>query len=325
MEYRELGKTGLRVSALSYGASPLGSVFREIDEDKGIRTVHTAIDLGINFIDVSPYYGLTKAETVLGKALQEIPRDAYYLETKVGRYGDAQFDFSAERVTASVNESLARMNVDYVDVIQCHDVEFGDLDQVVNETIPALRKLQEQGKVRFVGVTGLPLKIFRYVLDRTDLDAILSYCHYSLNDTALEELVPYLKEKGVGIINASPLSMGLLSNQGAPDWHPACDEIKHTCAQAAAFCRDQGVDIVQLAVQFSVSNTDLATTLVGTANPEHLRKNVKWLESPLDKELLAEVQAILAPIHGKTWSSGRPENNQVVVGGRERRYSGELT
>ena len=309
MEYRDLGRTGLKVSVLSFGGSSLGSVFRNTDEVEGIRTVHTAIDLGINFIDVSPYYGLTKAETVLGKALREIPRDAYYLATKVGRYDDSAFDFSASRVTRSVDESLARLHVDYVDLIQCHDIEFGSLDQVVRETIPALRRLQEQGKVRFVGITGLPLKIFRYVLDRAEVDTILSYCHYALNDTSLETLIPYLQEKQVGIINASPLGMGLLTERGTPPWHPASEEIKETCARAVAYCRNKGVDIARLAIQFALANPDLSTTLVGTANPENLEKNVKWLEGPIDTELLAEVRAILAPIHNKTWLSGRPENS----------------
>ncbi|GIV79647.1 MAG: oxidoreductase [Litorilinea sp.] len=309
MEYRILGKTGLRVSVLSYGASPLGSVFREVDEAEGIRAVHTALDLGINFIDVSPYYGLTRAETVLGKALRGIPRTQYVLATKVGRYGDQEFDFSAARVTASVEESLRRLNVPYIDLIQCHDIEFGDLDQVVNETIPALRRLQQQGKVRFIGITGLPLKIFRYVLERTDVDSILSYCRYALNNTQLVDLIPFLQEKQVGIINASPLSMGLLTNRGAPAWHPASEEIKQTCARAAAFCREQGVDIAKLALQFALANPDIHTTLVGTANPENIRKNVAWMEEPLDEELLAQVQQILAPIHNQIWLSGRPENN----------------
>ena len=309
MEYRPLGKTGLMVSTLSYGASSLGSVFRSIDESEGIRAVHTVLDLGINFIDVSPYYGLTKAETVLGKALKGIPRDKYYLATKLGRYGEDEFDFSSQRITGSVDESLARLGVDYLDLIQCHDIEFVSLDQIVNESIPALRKLQEQGKVRLVGITGLPLNAFRYVLDRTEVDTILSYCRYSLNDTALLDLVPYLKERGVGIINASPLSMGLLSNRGAPDWHPAPELIKETCAQAAAFCREQGVDIAQLAIQFSVSNPDLPTTLVGTANPNNIEKNARWTEDPIDQALLAEVLKILEPIHNRTWPQGRLENN----------------
>jgi len=308
MEYRKLGNTGLDVSILGYGASPLGSVFRNIDELVGIQTVHTAIDLGINFIDVSPYYGLTLAETVLGKALKELSRDAYYLSTKVGRDGDAEFDFSADRVIQSVDESLARLNVEYIDLIQCHDIEFGSLDQVVNETLPALEKVREQGKVGFIGITGLPLNIFRYVIDRAKVDTILSYCHYSLNDTALVDLVPYLKEREVGIISGSPLSMRLLTEQGPPDWHPAPQDIQQACAKAAARCRAKGVDIARLAVQFGLANTDIATTLVGTASPDNLRKNVEWALSEFDDELLAEVQEILAPVHNKTWSSGLEEN-----------------
>ena len=309
MEYRVLGKTGLKVSALSFGASSLGSVFRAVDEAQGIRTVHVALDLGINLIDVSPYYGLTQAETVLGKALKGIPRDTYYLATKVGRYGDDTFDFSAGRVTASVDESLARLNTGHVDIIQCHDIEFGHLDQVVGEALPALRQLQKQGKVHFVGVTGLPLRIFHHVLDRAEVDTILSYCHYSLNDTTLSTLVPFLKEKQVGIINASPLSMGLLSDRGAPAWHPASAEIRAACARAAALCRARGTDLSKLALQFSVAHLDLATTLVGTASPQNIANNVRWLDEPIDQELLSQVMQILVPIRDQTWPSGRPENN----------------
>jgi L-galactose dehydrogenase len=309
MEYRTLGKTGLRVSMLGYGASSLGGVFRSINEAEGIRSVHAAIDLGINLIDVSPYYGLTTAETVLGKALKHIPRDKYYLATKLGRYGEDVFDFSPQRITGSLDESLARLGVDYVDLIQCHDIEFVALDQIVQETIPALYKFKESGRVRFIGITGLPLNIFRYVLDRAKVDTVLSYCHYCLNDTALADLVPYLNGKGVGIINASPLGMGLLTNRGTPDWHPASEEIKKTCAKAAAFCRAQGVDIAQLAIQFGVSNPDLPTTLVSTANPENIERNVRWTEMPIDQALLAEVLKILDPIHNQTWLQGRVENN----------------
>src|SRR4051794_16572295 len=197
MIYRTLGKTGLRVSALSYGASPLGSVFRAIDEAEGIRTVHTALDLGINFIDVSPYYGLTRAETVLGRALARVARDRYFLATKVGRYGENEFDFSAARVTRSVEESLGRLGIDTIDLIQCHDIEFGDLNQVVEETLPALERLREAGKVRFIGITGYPLRIFREVLERRPVDTILSYCRYTLNDRSLEQMLPYLGARGV--------------------------------------------------------------------------------------------------------------------------------
>ncbi len=309
MKYRALGATDLTVSKLGFGASSLGGVFRKIDEAEGIRAVRTALDLGINFIDVSPYYGLTKAETVLGKALKGVRRDRYCLATKVGRYGADLFDFSASRVTASVDESLERLGISHIDLIQCHDVEFGSLDQVVEETIPALRRLQETGKVRFIGVTGLPLKIFRIVLGRTEVDTILSYCRYCLNDVSLESLLPYLKEKQTGVINASPLGMGLLTGRGAPEWHPASPAIKTACRQAAAYCRTRGTDISRLAMQFSTLNPSIATTLVGTASPENIGKNVRWAEEPIDEELLAEVLRILEPVHNQTWQSGRPENN----------------
>jgi L-galactose dehydrogenase len=310
LEYRVLGKTGLKVSALSLGASSFGGgVFRAVEESEAIQTVKTAIDLGINLIDVSPFYGLTRAETVLGKALRGIRRDRYYLATKVGRYGDTEFDFSARRVTASVDESLRRLGVEYVDLIQSHDNEYGDLNQIINETLPALRKLQETGKVRFVGVTGYPLRIFDHILHRAEIDTILSYNHYSLNDTTLFTLLPLLKDRSVGVINASPLSQGLLTNRGTPAWHPAPEDVKKVCAQAATFCRNRNSDIAKLALQFSLKNLEIATTLVGTADPVNLRKNVEWIEEPVDEDLLAVVMQILNPIMNQTWIVGRPENN----------------
>ncbi|HYK90581.1 MAG TPA: aldo/keto reductase [Acidobacteriota bacterium] len=309
MEYRTLGKTGFAVSKLSFGASSLGGVFREVDEAEGIRTVRVALDLGINFIDVSPYYGLTRAETVLGRALRGVRRDKYCLATKVGRYGVDVFDFSARRVTASIDESLDGLGVDHIDLIQCHDIEFGSLDQVIEETIPALRRLREIGKIRFIGVTGLPLKIFETVLARTEVDTVLSYCRYCLNDMSLEKLFMFLKEKKVGVINASPLSMGLLSERGAPEWHPAPSDLRTACAAAAVHCLARGADISRLALQFSTSNPSIATTLVGSASPKNIEKNVRWVDEPLDEELLDDVLRILEPVRDKTWPSGRPENN----------------
>lgn len=311
MEYRPLGNTGLKLSSLSFGASSLGGVFHAIKEDEAIKAVHVSIDAGINFIDVSPYYGLTKAETVLGKALKGIQRDKYILATKVGRYGAeaANFDFSAKRVKASVDESLARMGVDHVDLIQVHDMEFGSLDQVANEAVPALRDIVKAGKARFVGITGLPMAAFKYVIDRVQVDTILSYCHYELNDTALIDLVPYLESKGVGIISASPLGMGLLSNRGTPSWHPAPEEVKAKAREAAEHCRSRGKSIEKLAVQFAVAEKKIASTLVGSANPQNMLDNIAAINEPLDEELLAEVLAILKPIHNVTWTSGRAENN----------------
>ena len=314
MQYRKLGKTGLEVSVLSFGASSLGSVFRETREDESIRTVHEAVDHGINLIDVSPYYGRTKAEAVLGKAIQQLPRDRFLLSTKAGRYGADEFDFSKERVMSSVEESLTRLRTDYVDILFLHDIEFVPAKQVMEEAIPALQRLKAQGKIRFYGISGLPLQLFETWLPQADMDAILSYCHYSLNDTSLLDLLPLIETYRIGLVNASPLSMGLLSSRGTPDWHPAGPEVKELCRRAAEFCARQGADIAKLAVQFSTANDRIPTTLVSTANPENIRKNIEWIGEPLDQELLKEVLLILEPIHNQTWVSGRPEYNETVRG-----------
>jgi len=311
MQYRTLGHTGLKVSALAFGGSSLGSAFRPIDEGEGIRAVHTALDHGINLIDTAPYYGATTAETVLGKALRGVPREKYHLATKVARYGpeEKDFDFSAKRVTASVDESLVRLGVAYVDFIQVHDMEFGDLEQIVHETIPALQKVKVAGKARFVGISCLPVRLLRAVLDRAPVDQIQSYCHYCLNDTALADLLPYLRQKGVAIFNSAPLAMRLLSNDGPPAWHPAPASLRAKCAEAAALCRARGSDIGKLALQFSLANPDIHTNIVGTADPRRVLHNLRDLAEPLDQTLLADVQKILVPVHNLTWPSGRKENN----------------
>lgn len=307
---RSLGNTGIDVSPLGFGASPLGGVFGDVDEADGIRSVHEAVKLGVNFFDVSPYYGATKAETVLGKALKELPRDSFVVGSKVGRYGESTFDFSAARVTASVEESLARLNVDRLDLVQCHDIEFGDLDQVVNETLPALVKLREAGKVRAVGVTGYPLDIFPYVLDRVPpgtLDVVLSYCRYTLADDALAGMLPALKAAGVGVINAAPLSMGLLTDAGPPPWHPASAAVKEASAAAAALCKERGSSLAALALQYALNADPLSvtSTVVGIDSTATLAKNVAVMMTPMDKTLLRDVKAIFKPVANVAWASGK--------------------
>lgn len=311
MEYRAIGTTGLNVSVIGFGGSSLGSAFREIDESAGIRAVRTAIDCGINLIDTAPFYGATKAETVLGKALHGVSRENYLLATKVGRYGNnaGYFDFSAERVTRSVDESLERLGVEHIDFIQVHDIEFGSFRQIIDETLPALHALKEAGKVRFVGVTALPLQALRHMVEHAPIDQVQSYCHYCLNDTSLDGLLPLLGEKGIALFSSAPLAMRLLSDAGPPDWHPASDELKARCAEAAAFCRASGSSLGKLALQFSVSNPDIPTTIVGTSDPDRVLENIWDISEEIDEDLLAGVREILAPVRNLTWALGIPENN----------------
>ena len=315
MIYNEIGKTGMRVSNLGFGASSLGGVFHSIREDEGIRAVHTAVDGGINFIDVSPYYGHLKAETVLGKALKEIPRDKYYLSTKVGRYGKDgvnTWDYSAERVTASVYESMERLNIDYIDLINVHDIEFqaslpGGLQKVCDETLPALVALKKKGVVGHVGITDLQPENLKWVIEHVEegtVESVLNFCHYSLNDTLLTEYLDFFEQHGVGVINASPLSMGLLSSRGTPDWHPAPQALKDACARAAAFCADKGYPIEKLAIQFSTSlNPRIATTLFSSANPANVQKNIDFVNDPIDGQLVKEVQRIIGDQMGARWKN----------------------
>ena len=310
MIYNEIGKTGMKVSNLSFGASSLGGVFHSIKENDGIKAVITAVENGINFIDVSPYYGHLKAETVLGKALKLIPRDKYYLSTKVGRYGKDgvnYWDYSAKRATESVYESMERLNVDYIDLINVHDIEFTDLQKVAEETLPALVELKKKGIVGHVGITDLQPENLKWVIEHSEegtVESVLNFCHYCLNDELLVDFLNFFEERGIGVINASPLSMGLLSERGAPEWHPAPEALKKACTRAAQYCKEKDYPIEKLAVQYSTSlNPRIATTLFSSANPQNVLKNIQFVNEPMDEQLVKEVKAIIGDQMGARWKN----------------------
>lgn len=309
MQHRTLGNTGLDLSVLSFGASSLGAEFRSIDLQEALQSVRVALDGGMNLIDTSPYYGRGQSEVLLGYALKGVPRDSYFLCTKLGRYAPQHFDFSAKRVRESIDISLERMGVEYLDIILCHDIEYGDLSQIVNETLPAVREIQRQGKVKFVGISGYPMKIFREIASQADLDVVLSYNHYTLQNDMLMGLVEFLQTKGIGIMNAAPFSARLLTNAPLPAWHKATPEVRDVCRQAADHCRAAGTDIAQLALQFSIANPNFATCIAGSANPQRIQQWCQWMEEPLNQQLLDEVLGILKPIHNWFYIEGKPENN----------------
>ncbi len=314
MRYTEIGKTGLKISNLCFGASSLGSVFHETKEAESIKAVEAALDGGIYFIDVSPYYGHYKAETVLGKALKVLPRDKYYLSTKVGRYGKDgvnTWDYSAKRATESVYESMERLNVDYSDLINVHDIEFqaalpGGLQKVVDETLPALVELREKGIVGHVGITDLQLANLKWVVEQSPkgtVESVLNFCHYCLNDDELVEYLDFFEENGIGVINASPLSMGLLSQRGVPAWHPAPKPLVEACAKAAQHCAAKDYPIEKLAIQYSVSNPRIAGTLFSSANPDNVKRNIAWANEEPDWNLIREVQDIIGDQKRVTWAN----------------------
>ena len=312
MKTRPLGKTGIDLPILSFGASSLGAEFRSITLEEAMLSTKTAIDLGMNFIDTSPFYGRGMSEIMLGLGLKGIPRDNYLLGSKLGRYSDIHFDFSARRVEESLHVSLQRLGTDHLDVLLLHDVEFVPLQQIWEETLPAVLKLKQQGKVRAIGFSCYPLKTFNTVLDHVenDIDCVLSYNRYTLQNTSfVDDLLSRLEAKNIGVINAGPFSARLLTNAPLPDWLKEPEEVKAAARAAAKLCADRGVDIAQLAIQFSCEHPGLATTIAGSANPANIRKWAEWLEQPIDRALLADVLAIFAPVKNLGPLEGLPENN----------------
>jgi aryl-alcohol dehydrogenase-like predicted oxidoreductase len=250
------------------------------------------------------------SEVLLGLALRGLPRNTYTLCTKLGRYDLQHFDFSARRVAESVDVSLHRLGTDHLDIVLCHDVEFVPMQQIVEETIPALRKIRQQGKVRFIGFSGYPQKIFRFICDQTDVDCVLSYNQYTLQNTRFaDETVPYLKARGIGVMNAGPFSARLLTNAPLPPWLKEPEAVKAAARKAAELCAKRNTDIAKLALQFSAAHPDIATTIAGSANSENIRKWAKWLAEPMDQPLLAEVLDIFRPVKNIGHQEGLPENN----------------
>jgi L-galactose dehydrogenase len=307
---RRLGNTDLELPILSFGASSLGQEFRNVTLDEVFASVRVALELGMNFIDTSPFYGRGMSEVLLGVALRDVPRDSYTMCTKLGRYDVGHFDFSARRVAESVDVSLHRLGCGHLDIVLCHDIEFVPLQQIVEETLPALRRQQQAGKVRYIGISGYPQKIFHTVLDQTEVDCVLSYNQYTLQNTRFaDETIPLLKRRGVGIMNAGPFSARLLTNSPLPPWFRDPLHVQQAARRAAEHCAQRGVDIAQLALQFCLLNEDITTTVAGSANPANVRKWAEWAALPIDTALLAEVLEIFREVHNVGHQEGLPENN----------------
>lgn len=313
MLYRQLGNTDLHPSILGFGASPLGEEFGPIDAAEGERSVHAAIDAGINFFDTAPFYGRTLSETRLGEALIG-KRNQVILATKCCRDGAAKFDFSAKRVTESLDESLRRLRTDRVDLLQIHDLEFGDRQQIIEEALPAARRAVEAGKTRYIGITGLQLELLEDVARQFQVDAILSYARYNLVIADLEDgLRPFAERGGIGLINASPLLLGALTHAQPPEWHPAEAEVLEACAKAAAVCAEAGVELPRMALRFCLDHPYVSTTLVGMHSRRQLMMNLAALDFKIDPTLLRKVRSLLEPVKDCIWATGKPENQDQAA------------
>jgi L-galactose dehydrogenase len=306
MEYRPLGKTGLSVSVLGQGGAAFGQQYGAVTDAEVAECVHAAIDAGVNLFDTAAYYGKGTAEEFLGRALDGGRRDKVYICTKACRLDKAEFDFTPEGTRKCVEASLKRLRTDHVDILLAHDIEFAtDYEVVFDETYAVLRQLKQEGKTRFIGMSCYPLGLLKQAIERCDLDVVISYAHYNLfNTLLLTELLPVAAARGVGVLNASPLGLGLLTNQGPQPWFAGRREIVETCRNAAELCRARGADIAFLGMQFCFAEKRIPCTLSGAARKSELDVNLKAMTAPIDQALLAEVMKMLDPVRDRTWPSG---------------------
>jgi L-galactose dehydrogenase len=306
MERRQLGNTGLSVSVLGQGGAAFGQQFGAVSAEEVADCVHAAIDAGVNLIDTAAYYGKGVSEELLGRALAGAWREKVNVCTKACRLDAAEFDFTPAGTRRCVEASLKRLRTDRVEILLAHDIEFADdYEYVFTETYRTLEDLKREGKARFIGMSCYPLGLLRRAVERCDLDVVISYAHYNLYNTRLlTEFMPAAEARGVGVLNASPLAMGLLTNQGPQPWFPGPPELVAACRRAAALCRARGADISFLGMQFAYAEARVPCTLTGAARKSELDVNVRALAEPIDAALLADVMAVLDPVRDRTWPCG---------------------
>ncbi|KAJ7237209.1 NADP-dependent oxidoreductase domain-containing protein [Mycena haematopus] len=306
--------------------SPQYSSEALLSSDTPLRTVQLALRYGITAFDTSAYYG--PSEILLGNALKalrdEFPRSSYQLMTKCGRNGKAEFDYTPARIRESVKRSLDRMHTDYLDVVHLHDIEFvctevtprrtgthtsalsedkaayglmegeegqvrGEGDQKVLDAFAELRKMQEEGLIKHIGITGYPLytllRIALLILHNPPfkpVDVVLSYSNLSLQNSTFLQFAPQLIERAQvrQLLAASPFSMGLLTDLGPPLWHPASPVLRSVSAQAAKDSRARGRSLADLATGYCIRHTGGAVPLVvGLSQPKEVHECIKvWRE-----------------------------------------------
>ncbi|RKP54400.1 aldo/keto reductase [Cohnella endophytica] len=291
MEYTIFGKTGLKVSKLGLGGAPLAGDFGATDEDEVQLMIHEAIDSGINFIDTAPLYGKGESERRIGKAITD-RREQVVLASKAVR-SDMRYDY--ETTIRSVEDSLRRLKTDWIDIMQIHDVETQPFELLVNETLPALEKLRQDGKVRFLGVTTRNLPLLLKYMATDKFDSIQFYARYMLLDnTAKDEVIPLAKEMNLGVVNGSVLGMGILADAPASFLK---EEIRLNglarMEKLAFLRRTEPKGLIEPAMRFSLSNPDIQVTLTGTASLAALRTNLSYCDGKgLEPEEMKEVYAL---------------------------------
>jgi D-threo-aldose 1-dehydrogenase len=301
------------VSALSLGTAPLGGLFAHVDDDEATRVVHRALELGLTSIDTAPQYGHGTSERRVGAALAGKERTSFVLSTKVGRlitadpHGDtglfadappsrAEFDFSADGIKRSLDESLNRLGLSSVDIVYLHDPD-DHADQAIDEAYPVLDRMRAEGMVGAIGVGMNHPEIPARFVRETDIDVVLIAGRWSLLDrTAGTELLPECARRGVKVVVGGVFNSGLLADPrpGATfDYAPADSRLVARAQRMDAICRDHGVSLTAAALQFPFRHPSVISVLMGVRSVLELESNVAAATTLVPEELWGELDAVL--------------------------------
>ena len=311
----------VRVSALGFGAAPIGNLYAPVAEEEALAAVHAALDGGVSFFDTAPYYGYGLSESRLGRALAGRPRGTYAISTKVGRrledeptagpgrHGfavggrDAVFDYSRDGVLRSFEASLERLRTDHVDVLLLHDIgrlTHGEdhpvrLRQALDEALPAMAELKASGACRAIGIGVNEEAICLELMPLFPLDCIMLAGRYTLLEQ--QNSVRVMEEasrRSVAILAAGPYNSGLLANADKPgdryNYEPADAEILQRAQRIYAICRAHGVDTGAAALQFPLSHPAVTTVVAGMRSADEARSAIARIGAQLPAGLWEQLR-----------------------------------
>lgn len=305
---------GLVLGPLGYGAASVGNLFRAVDDRTARHLLDTAWDGGIRYYDTAPHYGLGLSERRLGEMLRGRPRGEFVISTKVGRLlvpdpdgrtrrDDDIFevpadhrrvwDFSYGGLRRSLEDSLARLGLDSVDVLYLHDVERSgqDIAEVVDTGVTGLARLRDEGLVTAIGVGTADLGAIERAVRTDAIDLVMLPGRYTLLEApANDVVVPLCQERGVGIVNVAVFNSGLLatpepSETSHYEYREVPPDKLRRARELAEACRELGVELPAAALQFSARHPAVVSVVVGADTPEQIRQNVERMRTAVPEEL----------------------------------------
>lgn len=300
LELRQLGKTHMKVTAVSLGGAGLGGIFGPVGDDEGVAAVEKALELGMNYLDTSPKYG--QAERRMGLALRGVPRDSYYLSSKVGTHPEKPGDYSAEAARWTVARSLEVLGVDYLDLCHIHEPEPHQLTAALapGGAMEALLELKKEGVIRAIGIGVQDHDLHRQAIESGHLDVAMMVNDYTLLRQNADDIFALAEVHGLGLVNGAALAMGLLSGRdpdtiGTDRWTPPAAEVQAS-KEVHKWCAKQNVPVLALALQFSLQQSNFDCTLIGAANASEVVGCWEALNFEIPEKVWEELPSFLTDI-----------------------------